>query len=174
MIVTILKINFLSPYTANCLVFTVKRLLGCQYYCKILLPLINIAQCFSLDNLVLLCNILFCSWVKTRKYVEWYWCCLCGHCFSTAFNKRKESILDQRVARRPQHTHENLMTDLTLQWAENFFVQFDRPLFGGTLNSVIPKIAKKTLSNEKQLLSVSTNPLSYAIWPLETMWKAWN
>lgn len=70
MVVTILKINFLSPYTANCLVFTVKLFLGCQYYCKISLPLINMAQRFSLDDLVLLCYILFCSWVKTRKYVE--------------------------------------------------------------------------------------------------------
>ena len=70
MVVTILKINFLSPYTVNCLVFTVKRLLGCQYYCRMLLPLINIAQRFSLEDLVLLCNILFCSWVKARKYVE--------------------------------------------------------------------------------------------------------
>jgi len=117
-VVNILKINFLTPYTANCSVFRVKRPLGCQYYCKILLPLINIAQRFSLDDSVLLCNILFCSWVRTRKYVEWYWCCLCGHCFSTVFNKRKESILDQRVVRRPQYTYERLMTDLILQWAK--------------------------------------------------------
>jgi hypothetical protein len=48
--VTILKINFLFPYTTNYLVYTLKRPLGCQHYCKIFLPLINIAQHFSLDN----------------------------------------------------------------------------------------------------------------------------
>jgi hypothetical protein len=24
-----------------------------------------------------------------KKRVEWYWCCLCGHCFSPVFNGRK-------------------------------------------------------------------------------------
>ena len=83
--VNILKINFLAPYTANCLIFAVKRPLGCQYYCKILLPLINIAQRFFLDDSVLLFNIILCSWARTRKYLEWYWCWFCGHCFGTLF-----------------------------------------------------------------------------------------
>jgi hypothetical protein len=134
MVVTNLKINFLFPYTVNCLVLTAKRPLVCQYYCKILLPLMNIAQPFSLDVSALLCNILFCFWVRTRKHVEWYWCCLCGHCFSTVFNKRKESILDQRVVRRSQYTHENLMTDLMLEWAESLQTFF---LSSSTIHSLM-------------------------------------
>jgi hypothetical protein len=135
------------------LVFTAKRLLGCQYYCKILLPLINIGQRFSLDDSVLLCNILFCSWVRTRKYVEWYWCCLCGHCFGTVFNKRKEMILDWRVLRRPQYTHENLMTDLMLEWAERlqiFFVQFNLLYLVGHSRVLPLQSLKKKINKNKK------------------------
>jgi len=48
------------------------------------------ATCFSLDNSILLCNILFCSWVRARKQVEWNWCGLCDHYFSPTSNTRKE------------------------------------------------------------------------------------
>jgi len=50
-----------------------------------------------LDDWVLLSSILFCSWLRTSKAAEWYWRCLCGHCFSRVLQKGRESWLDQRA-----------------------------------------------------------------------------
>jgi hypothetical protein len=49
-----------------------------NWYCKI---------CFSVDGSVVLCYILLWSWVRTRKHVEWYWCCFCGHLPRLCLNK---------------------------------------------------------------------------------------
>jgi hypothetical protein len=91
--------------------------------------------------------------VTTSKHVEWYSCCLCGHCFSPVFKlaewsdaacvaialalcltmlsdtdaacvatalalclkkKRNRRWTKDWYKRRPQYTHENLMTDWIL------------------------------------------------------------
>ena len=62
----------------------IKRSLDGQYFCLELI----LRKSFSLDGL-LLWNILFCSWIRTRKHVEWYWCGLCDHCFGPVFSTRK-------------------------------------------------------------------------------------
>ena len=178
MVVNILKINFLTPYTANCSVFRVKRPLGCQYYCKILLPLINIAQRFSLDDSVLLCNILFCSWVRTRKYVEWYWCCLCGHCFSTVFNKRKESLLDLRVVQRKTTTHTSESHGrLDAEWADrlqNSFCAIRRPNIGCDTQDCYSYNHYRNTNMPEAVSHRQRLSISYAIFPLEIILKTWN
>jgi len=48
-----------------------------------------------------------------------------------------------------------------------FFVRFDGPSFAGALKTATATVAKEILTGEKQSLTVSVNPLRYAVWPLE-------
>ena len=77
-----LDICFIYPYTKK---FKdrgeIKRPLDGQYYCLELI----FRKSYFLDG-SLLWNILFCSWVRTIKHVEWYWCGLCDHWFDPVFN----------------------------------------------------------------------------------------
>ena len=70
--------------------FNLKKTLGlptqCSYLLHTILKRLEDGQC---NCTTVLCSILFCSWVRTRKRVKWYLCCLCGHWFSPLFNERK-------------------------------------------------------------------------------------
>jgi len=47
---------------------------------------------------------LFCLWIRTNKYVEWYCCCLCDHRFVPVFKNEKALPLDpQWYKGRPQY-----------------------------------------------------------------------
>ena len=73
---------------------------------------------FSLHDSMLFGKILFCSWVRTRKHVEWHWCYLCGH-FSPVFRKGKESPLDQRMVQMKTTIHVRKSHErLTGEWAK--------------------------------------------------------
>jgi len=114
----------------NRLVWHIKRLLDGHCYCLEL-----ILRSMFLRSSVLLYSSAFCSWVRTRKQVEWSWFCLCDHCFSRMFKKVKESHLDQKMLQKNtttislslslSHTHTHTHTymwkshdRLKVEWAE--------------------------------------------------------
>jgi hypothetical protein len=88
----------------------------------------------SLDDSILVYNIVFCSCVNTRKHVEWYWRGLCGQFFIPVFTTRKESPLDQRVVQTKTtiNTHARALARthrLGVEWAkrlQNFFYAIRR------------------------------------------------
>jgi len=53
-----------------------------------------------------------------------------------------------------------------------YFVRFDGPSFAGVLKTATATVAKEILTGEKQSLTVSVNPLRYAVWPLEIIWRS--
>jgi len=113
-----------------------------QFYCLELM----VHNMFLLDDSIILCNILFCSRVRTRKHVQWYWCGLCDHCFSHVFSKRKASPLDQRVVQTKTTIHTRKSHDILnvegyprvspKRLQNYFFVLFSGSLFDVILKTV--------------------------------------
>jgi hypothetical protein len=66
---------------------------------------------------------------------------------------KKKSLLAQQTVqkKRPQHTHEKLMTDLSLseQNSRKNFLQLDGPTFDELLKTVTPTIAKINTNMQK-------------------------
>jgi hypothetical protein len=75
---------------------------------------------FSLDDSTYYGTIfLFCSWVRMRKHVEWYWCSLCSQSFNPVFKKDKELLLGIRMIQMKTTIHRQKSHDrLMVQWAK--------------------------------------------------------
>jgi hypothetical protein len=162
------------------------------------------AVCFSLDDSVLLCIVLFCSWVRTRKHVEWYPYGRCGHCFSSARNNQQNRHwIKQWYKRKPQHTHTHTHTTHTHTYTHNTHTYthtrarahahntqhththlvtnvMSKPndyrilIIWWDTQSCYPTVVKQILTCEKQSLKVCVHPLRYAIWTVEKTLYTWN
>lgn len=60
---------------------------------------------------------------RSVKHVGWKWCCLCGHCLTPAFKKRK-GIAAGRKVQTKNTAHVNLMWDLWLSEPNDYGVFF--------------------------------------------------
>jgi len=82
---------------------------------------------------------------RSVKHVGWNWCCLCGHCLTIAFKKRK-GIAAGRKVQAKSTVHENLMRDLWLSESndDSVLLRLVYSSFDELLKYVIPMQEKQT------------------------------
>jgi hypothetical protein len=93
------------------------------------------------------------GWVK---HVEWYWFCLCGHCFNRVFRKEKESQVGQQMVQMKTTTHTwKSYNRLKVEWTRQLQICL---WLDGTISDKIVKIITPTLTKRNTNISEAITP----------------